>query len=189
MNRFHSKGSRDKGATLVEFSLLFGMIMMLAIGVFEYGMVFRDSLSVSVSAREGARVAASAASYGDADCTILEAASGALQSLESGNIVQIHIYRSDASGSYPGSSSSYTRRYRPAVPAEPGLIACTSSDWFPLHLGTNWDPSDRNNQGLSADWIGVRVEFDHVWLSNFLWWNGTVSYSDDSVFRMEPPAP
>ena len=179
----------EKGATLVEFSLLFGLIVMIALGTFEYGMVFRDSLSVSVAAREGGRVAASAADYGAADCVILEATSGALQSLESGSITEVHIYRSNANGDHPGDNSSYTRRYRPADPTDPNLISCNSSYWQWLHLGSNWDPGDRDNTGLNADWIGVRIEFDHEWLTNFLWWNGTVSFADDAVFRMEPPAP
>ena len=117
----------DKGAALVEFSLLIGVLLMIALGAFEYGMVFRDWLSVSVASREGGRVAASAANYGDADCVILEATSGALQSLESGDITQVHINRSDATGSYPGTNSSYTRRYRPANPSDPNLVACSSS--------------------------------------------------------------
>lgn len=180
---------QEKGATLVEFSLLFGVLVMLALGTFEYGMVFRDWLSVSVATREGGRVAASAADYGSADCVILEATSGALQSLQSGEISEVHIYRSDSSGSYPGANSSFTRRYRPADPTDPDLVACSSSYWQWLHLGGSWDPNDRNNAGPNADWIGVRVEFEHRWMTNFLWWKGTVSYTDDAVFRMEPPAP
>jgi len=38
-------------------------------------------------------------------------------------------------------------------------------------------------------WVGVRIEFEHEWFTNFLWWTGTVDFSDDAVFRMEPPAP
>jgi Flp pilus assembly pilin Flp len=180
---------KEKGATLVEFALLFGLIVMIALGTFEYGMVFRDSLSVSVAAREGARVAASAANYGDADCVILEATSGALQSLQSGEITEVHIYRSNANGDHPGDSSSFTRRYRPADPSDPDLVACSSTLWQALQLGSDWDPDDRINTGLLADWIGVRIEFDHEWLTNFLWWSGTASFADDAVFRMEPPAP
>jgi hypothetical protein len=38
-------------------------------------------------------------------------------------------------------------------------------------------------------WGGVRVEFEHTWYTNFLWWTGTIDFSDDAVFRLEPPAP
>ncbi len=175
---------------MVEFAAVFALLLLLALGAFEYGMLFRDWLSVTVAVREGGRVAASAATYGQADCVILEATAGALQSLQSGSIKEVHIYRSDANGSYPGTNSSYTRRYRPGIAGEPGLIACAGgSEWFPLQLGSDWEPADRNNTGLNADWIGVRVDFEHVWLTNFLWFNGSVSFSDDAIFRMEPPAP
>ncbi|MGC2241090.1 MAG: TadE/TadG family type IV pilus assembly protein [Acidimicrobiia bacterium] len=184
----HRSGDDERGATMVEFALLFGFLLMIALGAFEYGMVFRDYLAVTISGREGGRVAASAANYGDADCVILEAAAGALQSLTSGEITEVHIYKSSASGSYPGANSSYTRRYSPYVAGDPSLVACSGSNWNAEHLGSNWDPTDRVNTAGAADWIGVRVEFQHVWITHFLWWDGTVDFSDDAVFRMEPPA-
>lgn len=173
---------------MVEFALIFGFLMMLALGAFEYGMVFRDWLSVTISAREGGRVAASAANFGDADCVILEAATGALQSLSSGEVSEVHIYRSDTTGSYPGANSSLTRRYSPFVPGDPSLVVCNGSSWNAEHLGSNWDPADRIT-AAGIHWIGVRVNFEHEWLTNFLWWTGTIDFSDDAVFRMEPPAP
>lgn len=192
MRRLFRGRDRDRGTAVVEFSIVFGLLLMLAMGTFEYGMAFRDWLSVTVSAREGGRVAASAGTFVDADCIILEAAAGALQSLNSGDIQQIHIYKSDSSGTYPGPNSSETRRYRPAAMGDDpvDLIACSgSSSWFPLHQGTNWEPADRDNTGTNADWIGVRVQFGHNWMTNFLWWNGTADYDDDAVFRLEPPPP
>jgi len=174
---------------MVEFAFIFGFLLIIALGTFEYGMLFRDWLSVSVSAREGGRVAASAADHPNADCVILEAATGALQSLHSGGIAEVHIYKSDASGSYPGRNSSYTRRYSPFQPGDPSLVACNGSDWNAEQLGSNWDPSDRVNTTGAADWIGIRLEFQHEWLTDFLWWTGTADFDDDTVFRLEPPAP
>lgn len=180
----------DRGAAVIEFSVVFALLLMICLGAFEYGMAFRDWLSVTVSAREGARVGASASAYGQADCVILEAAAGALQSLESGDLEEIHIYRSDSSGSYPGSNSPFNRRYSPFQTGDPNLVACASgSQWNAEHLGGSWDPSDRTNTGVSADWIGVRVQFERQWMTDFLWFTGTASYDDDAVFRMEPPAP
>ncbi|MGH8952436.1 MAG: TadE/TadG family type IV pilus assembly protein [Acidimicrobiia bacterium] len=188
MSRIRRRKRDDRGATMVEFSLIFGFLLMIALGAFEYGMLFRDWMSVTISAREGGRVAASAANYGDADCVILEAASGALQSLESGEISEVHIYRSDATGSYPGAGSSLTRRYSPFQPGDPSLVACLGADWNAEHLGSAWDPADRVG-AAGVHWTGVRVEFEHDWYTNFLWWTGSVDFSDDAVFRMEPPAP
>lgn len=180
----------EDGATMVEFALVFTLLMMVAIGLFEYGMAFRDWLSVTIATREGARVSASAANFGDADCVVLEAVTGALQSLDSGRVTQVHLYKSSATGSYPGANASTTNRYRPATASDTmSLVVCGSSTWVLLHSGGSWDPDDRVNTSGSADWSGVRVQFDHDWTTGFLWWNGSASFSDDAVFRMEPPAP
>jgi len=185
-----SEKTGDRGVTMVEFALLFGLLLMLAIGAFEYGMVFRDSLTVTTAAREGGRVAASTANYQDADCVILEAAAGALQSLNSGTVDEIHIYKSDESGFVPGANALTMRRYSPrAVGDVLPLIACTGSKWNEEWLGSGWDPADRVNTLGDADWIGVRIKYEHTWFTNFLWWNGTVPLADEAVFRIEPPAP
>lgn len=179
----------DRGVTLVEFAVLLPLLLLIAIGAFEYGMLFRDSLTVSTAAREAGRVAASSANYGDADCVILEAAAGALQSIENGTIDEVHIYKSDASGSIPGSASSTMRRYSPFVSGDPSLVACTGSDWNAEHLGGNWDPPDRVNDPGNADWIGVRIEYSHNFQLGLLWFSGSQALADEAVFRIEPPAP
>jgi hypothetical protein len=173
---------------MTEFALLFGLLLMLALGAFEYGMVFRDSLTVATASREAGRVAASTANYGEADCVVLEAASATLQSLSSGTIDEIHVYKSDASGSYPGSDALVNRYWPFSGSGTPPLTCTSGSEWFE-DIGGSWDPADRVNTEGDGDWIGVRIDYDHTWQTNFLWWNGTVDLSDDAVFRMEPPAP
>ena len=44
------------------------------------------------------------------------------------------------------------------------------------------------NTVVGADWIGVRINYDHTWSTNFLWWNATFLLSDDAIFRIEPLA-
>lgn len=180
----------DHGSTLIEWAIIMPMLLLLALGAYEYGMLFRDSLTVSTATREAGRVAASAADHGKADCVILEAAAGALQSLQTGEIDEIQIYKSDENGSYPGATSSYMRRYSPFVAGDPNLVACSGgTNWNAEQLGTNWDPSDRVDDPGDADWIGVKINYVHTYQTNFLWFSGTTSLSDDAIFRIEPPAP
>ena len=183
------RSHHDHGVTLVEMAVLLPVLLLLALGAFEYGMLFRDSLTVSTAAREAGRVAASSANFGDADCVILEAAAGALQSMETGATAEVHIYKSDAAGAIPLPNASTMRRYSPFQSGDPSLIACTGSDWNAEHLGGSWDPSDRVNDPSNADWIGVRVVYDHSWSTGFLWFTGTAQLDDEAVFRIEPPAP
>lgn len=178
----------EKGATLVEFSLIFSFLLILAIGAFEYGMALRDWQSVTIATREGGRVAASAANYGAADCVILEATTGALRSFKSGIVNEVQIYQSDETGAYNAGSAN---RYRPLIDGEDtsslSLVACGASTW--VELAAPWPPASRLNSSGDPYWIGVRLSYSHPWQTNFLWWNGMVNWTDDSVFRIEPPPP
>jgi len=176
----HRTRGSERGSALIETALVLGMLLMLALGAFEYGMAFREWLSVTNATREGARLAAQAGDHTNADCLILEATAGALQSLAASQIQQVTIFESDETGSF----GSNQQRYRPAVAGDnPDLLVCDQG-WFPLI--ETWPPSSRDNDGSVRDWIGVRLTFDHEWITGFLWWNGTVEWTDDTIMRMEP---
>src|SRR5690606_40727876 len=57
------------------------------------------------------------------------------------------------------------------------LVACGASTW--VALATPWGPAARLNPSGDPFWIGVRLIYDHPWQTNFLWWNGTVQWTDD----------
>lgn len=179
----------ETGATMVEFAFIFLFLLMLALGAFEYGMALRDWISVTIATREGARVAASAANYEAADCVILEATSGALQSFRSGQISRVHIYKSDQNGGYPDGDSTLSAIYRPAGSGDTPVPECPF--WTVQNPASNWEPDDRTNPNPTGDpfWIGVRLDYSHPWYTGFLWWSGTVNWSDNSVFKIEPPPP
>jgi hypothetical protein len=153
--------------------------MVLSIGAFEWGMAFRDWLSVSAATREGARVAASAGQVPDADCAILEATAGSLLSIEEARIQFVDIYNADTAGAPTGQ----LQRYRPKAPTDPGAsLVCTN--WF--RITNAYPPASRVNIGAERDWIGVRLEFTHSWKTGLFWWSGGVTWSDRTVILMEP---
>jgi hypothetical protein len=178
----------DRGASLIEFAMVFIILLMLSLGAFEYGMAFRDWLSVSTATREGGRVAASAANYEEADCVVLEATSGALQSFESGRIVAATIYRSSETGAFPGTANLRVD-YRPRVGSDTPVPQCPFWTKDPAGNGQDWEPEDRVVPGADPHWIGVRLIFAHPWRTGFLWWDGEATWTDDAVFKIEPPPP
>lgn len=170
----------EKGATLVEFALIILFMLTLAIGAFEWGMGFRDGLSVSQAVREAARVGAASADNSEADCAILEAGAGALSAIGGNQVKEIWIYESDETGVVMANK----QRYRPAVSGDDPLLLACGDGWYEME--TTWPPADRDASGPSRDWIGVRVVLDHEWRTNFLWWQGTVEWQESSVFHLEP---
>lgn len=172
--------SEERGSAAVEFALVFMFLLMIALGAFEYGMAFRDSLAVSSSAREAARVGAAAGDRTEADCIILEAAAGALHSIAGNQVAELWIYRSDTSGTVSGTR----QMFRPAVDTDdPTVLVC--GGWFTM-AGSNWAPAARDNDGTTRDWLGVKITYDHEWHTGFLWWTGTARWAEDAVMRLEP---
>jgi hypothetical protein len=155
------------------------MLMVLSIGAFEWGMAFRDWLSVSSATREGARVAASAGTIGTADCAILEATAGSLLSIDDSRIQFVDVYNADTNGD----PTAQLQRYRPRSPddAEASLVC---ENWFPITIA--YPPANRDNIGAERDWVGVRLEFTHSWKTGLFWWSGGVTWSDRTIILMEP---
>lgn len=184
---FH-KRSDERGAVAIETALIVGLLVLIAIGAFEYGMAFRSSLGVAASSREGARVGASfgkglttgPGSLYDADCRIIEAAAAALASATDNEVVRIRIAKHDpASG-----TDSLFNTYRPFVEGTDMAAQRRCSTWFEeFHT---WDENNRDNVGEDRDWLKVEVEYRHFWITGFLWWNGSMNWKNSSTMRVEP---
>src|SRR3990170_4155443 len=86
------RSERERGAVLVEVAFIFGLMMMIALGAFEYGMAFRSWFGVAAASREGARVGASVGPTVNADCRILESVGAALQSVSGDEIRRVDIF-------------------------------------------------------------------------------------------------
>ena len=181
MRRAARNHSNERGAAAVETAMVAGLLLLLVIGAFEWGMALRDWMTVSSATREGARAAASAGSNGQADCAVLEAVAGALQNIPSEDVVEVVIYESDTAGSF-----GLAQRYRSVRDSDPVSLTCVG-EWY--QLGNAWPPADREDTGNDRDWVGVRVIFDHHWQTGFLWFSGSSRWQDDTVMRIEPQVP
>ncbi len=48
---------REDGAAAVEFALVLPVLVLLVFGIMEFGMTFRDTLTIASATRTGARTA------------------------------------------------------------------------------------------------------------------------------------
>ena len=119
----------EGGSALVETAIVLSLLMVLAVGAFEWGMAFRDWLSVSSATREGARVAASAGRIAPADCAILEATAGSLLSIDGSRIRFVDIYVADSTGAPPARCQTY--QPFDAATDDPSNLRC--NNWFAVN--------------------------------------------------------
>jgi Flp pilus assembly pilin Flp len=180
----------DRGATLVEAALVYALLFLALFAVVEFGLAFKDWLSVSHAAREGARAGAT---YGDdptADIQILRDVERTLAPAGIAESINVRIFDAEA----PGTGEDYN--YTPGSDCSdntpvglPPLVGCC--DWTPCpepfrdsYSVPGWDPSSRDVEAPDLDRIGVEVEYTHVWLTNYF-----VPSSDFTTvtdFQIEP---
>ena len=67
----------DRGAAAVEFALVFPVLILMLIGIVEFGSVFNTQLMLTSAAREGARTMAVTGDAGQARTAVIDAAVGA----------------------------------------------------------------------------------------------------------------
>lgn len=57
MKRFLHRGRSEKGAQLVEFALVLPMLLLIMLGIADFGIIFQRYEVITNAAREGARLA------------------------------------------------------------------------------------------------------------------------------------
>ena len=176
----------DRGTAALELALAFFVILLIALGAYEFGTAFADRTAMANAAREGARAGSAAGDYDagggdDADCIVIEAAAGALQGMEGNEVKELWIYESDPSG-FVGLNGNI-QRYKPDE-GEGVDLTCSGADWH--RLLNAYPPSER---GLGTNqWLGVKLRVDHDWKTGFAFFSGSTSWEEDVVMRLEPLA-
>jgi hypothetical protein len=182
-------GRSERGAALVEFALIVPILMMLVVGIAEFGFGYRDRLTIQTATRTGARVGTTLGSTATIDYEILQGVKSALGSIPTANIDKIIVYKSTtADGAVPslclsgGSQTGSCNVYAPsALTAPASSFGCGLGD-----LDVAWCPTTRVvSQAVGLEYLGVYVQVRHDFFSGFL---GTrqVTLKDKAVLRLEP---
>lgn len=189
--RSQNSKDRDRGATLVEAAISYSLLFLALFAVVEFGLVFKDWLSVSQATREGARAGATFGDDLSSDIKVLDGVEAALlpQGWSPGD--EVRIFRANN----PSSSESTVYTYNPGFDcSDPDNMFPPSEccDWSPCpeehrdnYQVPNWDPRDRDVTAPITDRIGVSIALTHEWLTGFIG-TGTLDLSTTTDFQLEP---
>lgn len=174
---------RERGATLVEASILLPLLILLAVGLSEVGFLVIDYITVTNSAREGARTGAAAANFDDgttdADDLILEAVEEAACNLQFSDLIEVQIFKADANGDpILGSINHF-------VPSLGGLLCDNPATGLICDNGCPWAPSIRDRVPPTFDVLGVEVTFTHSDVTGFFPFP-TTTWTERAVMQIEP---
>ncbi len=195
---------RDDGATVVEMSIVAVLVFTVLLAVFEFGSLYRDSLTatdaVADATRIGAIVGPDVASDGStADYAIVRAVREGLSALNDSSIQYIVVFKASGSGddaesqvptacrngtSIPGICNSYTG------PAAFGAVESGDTDYFTCSAMNTascpWDPTTRKDGPTSAqvETLGVFVKIRQGGLTGLFGDDWTITRA--STIRLEP---
>lgn len=204
--------ARQAGQSLVEFSLVIPIFLVLLMAVIEFAFLMNGQLSINYATRDAALVAAEAGNAVGADCVILQKIEQDVTApANPANITQAQIFWTNANGQ-PLDTSGNVTTFGSATQAadtyaRTGSTTCTFADGTTLTVpytlqGTATYPySARCNtiQGTSEgcpaghpglDTIGVQVTYSDTWrtpLHNLIGLSGngwTLVQSNE--MRLEP---
>lgn len=197
--RRDADGNRQRGAALVEFVLIAPLLVLIVAAIFEFGLAFRDSMTLSNALRSGARVGSNAGRERQADYTILKSIEAAMTEFPTARVERIIVYKAATTNSavpaaclaVSGSGGVNTSTvscnvYQSSDMARPlsdfgGTTSCsaTSPDRY-------WCPTARQNQqALGADYLGVWMQIRYEYVTNVFPGSG-ITITDRAVMRLEP---
>lgn len=174
--------ARQEGQAMVEFAMMLPLLLVLAIGILEFGMLFKDHVGIHYAAREGARAGAAAGRNPNADCTILRAVSTTMQTMPYDDLVRVRIFKAADNGECdsPCLEDVYFRA---------GSSSTCFEGWVVDRA--NWPPDGnpgRRNDPLPTDALGVTVQFTHRFFLNFVPGTevSTIVIEDTAYNQIEP---
>lgn len=146
MRLFKSVERRDTGASLVEFAILLPFLLLLVLGVVEFGFLLGESNEVRHATREGARYAAvsNPDRTGDGNVTNADVVDAVCESLElNGSSANITIVAPGGTDRLDDATLTVTRTGVSSISGAPvisGMIPTTleSSATFRLEQDAEW---------------------------------------------------
>jgi hypothetical protein len=195
----------DTGSLIAEMALVAPLLVLLALGVFEYGFLLRNKNVIANGLRSSSRSAAQAKNNDAADLYALQTLMAATGKLKNATVTKVIIYKSTtADGAVPANCVNAVTTGSPPYSVS-GSLPCniyTTANLTPANLvasnfdcatdATAWDKNWCSNIRKIAltdppDYVGVYAEITYSGITGLLPGKQLV-LKDKSVSRIEPNA-
>jgi len=201
--RLPRRRRRSRGAVIIEFTLVAGILIGLLAAAVDFGFGWRRSIEVSSTLRGGARIISTLGDARQADQEALRAINAGILEMGSASVTKVIVFKSTTTnGAVPANCLTVTPSasgagrsgscnvYGPAQFAalasssarfSGSTTSCQSDDWDQYYCPT----SREDVQGAGTDYVGIYMEFTTDWIFGFLPGDGRRG-DDTVVYRIEP---
>ena len=180
----------EEGAALVEMAFVLPVLFLLIFGALEFGLVFKERLTIASAASSAGRTGATMGTREEADIRILEALeAGLYDQVDASVLVKVEIFRAvESTGAKTGDLNSYlydgtnpTCKWIPCPdPAVTGSPPAYGGGWIPAGRDTTLDPG-----GGGLDILGIEVTYRHDAVTNLFSFLDR-EFAERALVRLEP---
>ena len=171
-----TKTRRERGATLVEAAVVFPLLFLVLFALVEFGMAFKNSLSVGHGAREATRAGATFGNDVHANLLVLREVEKVMDPVGIALGLQVRIYD-------PETSAGDTYTFQDGFAGGCNWSPCPDPDSL-AYTTPSWLPASRDVSAPFTDRIGVRVIYTHRWITGLF--ASTSNFTKDVNFQIEP---
>lgn len=164
----------ERGAALVEMAMVLPLLVLLVFGIVEYGLLFKERLTIASAASSAARTGATMGTRDEADMAILRALeAGLFDQVDTSVLIRVDIFHANSvtGAKMPGAFDRYT--YDPTDPAckwNPCPDGAGGS--FAWGLPSGYQPPGRgvtlNPGGGGLDVLGIEIVYHHSAVTNMI---------------------
>jgi hypothetical protein len=169
----------DRGSVAVEAALVIPVLLLLIVGLLEFGLAFKDQLGITSAVRAGARIAAAEPRYANfaADAAAAVAKEGS--AVDFSGVQALWVYQADDSGHPVGAGGTFNSCSTNCI-----KFAYDSSARAFVQSGGSWPASSQDACQGQQDSIGVYLKLKHAGVTTLIFTSlGLDSYT---VMRLEP---
>lgn len=172
--------SGDRGSAVVEAALITPVLLLLIVGVFEFGFAFKDQLAITSAVRAGARMASAEPRIATfaADAAAQVAREGS--ALDMGDVKALWVYKADATGHPTGAGGTFSSC----------STSCIQFTWnsvqkkFLSSGGSGWLYTTQNACQSKQDSVGVYLKVDHKSVTKSIF--NVLTLTSHTVMALEP---
>ncbi len=175
----HQLWGAEDGATLIEFAVVFPLVILVVMGALEFSLAFKDWLTVSHASRAAVSAAATAANDVTADIEILEAVEEAfLTGFDGLDSVVVSDPDSGLSTTYVFTGNPICR-WSPCPDPFAGPV-----DFGPPYQQPAYLPSSRDVSAPNVGRVQVDITMTHDWVTGMI--GSSTVWTSSVVTRLEP---
>lgn len=152
--------------------MILPLLVLLVFGIVEYGLLFRERMTIGSAATSAARTGATMGTEEAADFRILRALeAGLYDQVDAGVLISVQIYKAnETTGTKTGQSNTYfftplvvPCRWTPCPDPTDAAFSYGSGNYLPEDRDTTLDP-----KGGGLDVLGIEVNYHHTAITGII---------------------